>query len=177
MTNLQNTTATVANATTTIAVPALSTWTNKLKDEDLTLGMGFKQGGLMAGKFELAGDLSYSLGKAGYNTQLNYTGTTTSTPALTCSDPTIGSCGQVPEIRTSITRLKLTGTYQVDKSSKVVLVYLQQRLSSSDYYYTGLLGPASATSAGYNPSSVMPTYQTSGSYSASALGASFIHHF
>jgi len=176
-TNLQNTTATVANATTTIAVPALSTWTNTLKDQDLTLGMGFKQGGLMAGKFELAGDLSYSLGKAGYNTQLNYSGTNTSTPALTCSDPTIGSCGQVPEIRTTITRIKLTGTYQVDKSSKVVLVYLQQRLSSSDYYYSGLSGPASATSAGYNPSSVMPTYQTSGSYSASALGASFIHHF
>jgi MtrB/PioB family decaheme-associated outer membrane protein len=172
MTNLQrySTTASAASATA-VNIPAVATWTNKLTDEDLTVGLGFKQGGLMAGKFELAGDLSYSLGNAGYNTQLNYTNATTvATGSKTCSDPTILSCGQLPDIRTSTTRLKLTGTYQVDKSSKVVLVYLQQRMSMSDYFYNGY-------QLGSNPTNMMPTNQTSGSYSANAFGASFIHNF
>ena len=182
MTNLQRytTTASAASATA-LNVPAVATWTNKLTDEDLTLGLGFKQGGLMAGKFELAGDMSYSLGNAGYNTQLNYAGATLGVPTgsniLTCSSAQILSCGQLPDIRSTTTRFKLTGTYQVDKSSKVVLMYLQQRLTSSDYFYNGYQGPANATSAGYNPNTLLPTYQTSGSYSVNAFGASFIHSF
>lgn len=182
MTNLQRytTTASAASATA-LNIPAVASWTNKLTDEDLTVGFGFKQGGLMAGKFELAGDMSYSLGNAGYNTQLNYPGATLGVPTgsniLTCSSAQILSCGQLPDIRSNTTRIKLTGTYQVDKSSKVVLMYLQQRLTSSDYYYNGYQGPANATTQGNNPNTLLPTYQTSGSYSVNAFGASFIHSF
>ena len=56
-------------------------------------------------------------------------------------------------------------------------MYLQQRLTSSDYYYNGYQGPANATTQGNNPNTLLPTYQTSGSYSVNAFGASFIHSF
>ena len=55
---------------------ATVTWTNKLKGDDTTVGLGVKHGGLMGSKLELAGDLTYSLGKTGYGTQLNPVNTT-----------------------------------------------------------------------------------------------------
>jgi MtrB/PioB family decaheme-associated outer membrane protein len=43
-------------------------WSNQLTDDTYTLGINAKQQGLMGGKLELAGDLSYSLGRTGYST-------------------------------------------------------------------------------------------------------------
>lgn len=169
MTNLQRytTTASAASATA-INIPSTASWSNTLTDEDLTVGLGIKQGGLMAGKLELGADLSHSLGNAIYKTQLNYSGSTTG--GLTCSSPQILSCGQLPDIRTSITRLKLTGTYQVDKASKFAVHYVQQRFDSSDYFYNGY-------QTGYTPNTLLPTNQNGGSYSVKAVAASFIHSF
>jgi hypothetical protein len=169
MTNLQNnSTAATAATATALSRPAVASWTNTLTDEDLTVGLGIKQGGLMSGKLELGADLSYSLGTAIYKTQLNYSGATTG--GLTCSSPQILSCGQLPDIRTSITRLKLTGVYQVDKASKFAVYYIQQRFDSNDYFYNGY-------QMGYTPNTLLPTNQNSGSYSVNAVAASFIHNF
>jgi hypothetical protein len=116
----------------------------------------------------LGADLSYSLGNAAYNTMLNYSSATTG--GLTCSNAALLSCGQLPDIRTLITRLKLTGIYQVDKASTVALNYLRQRMDSNDYYYNGY-------QAGYVPSTMLPTNQSTGSYSVQVISASFIHGF
>jgi MtrB/PioB family decaheme-associated outer membrane protein len=169
MTNLQRYTTTVSAASATaISIPATASWTNNLIDQDITMGLGVKHGGLLAGKLQLGADMSYSLGNAAYNTMLNYNGATTG--GLTCSNPAILSCGQLPDIRTLITRLKLGGIYQVDRSSSVALTYLLQRMDSNDYYFNGY-------QMGYVPNTLLPTNQNAGSYSIQVISASFIHNF
>jgi MtrB/PioB family decaheme-associated outer membrane protein len=170
MTNIQTNptgAATTANATR-VSAPAGATWNNRLTDDDTTIGLNAKQGGLMAGKLELAGDLTYSLGTTGYNTTLNYT--TLSTGLLGCADPAIMMCGSLPDIKSTMTQFKLSGTYMIDKSAKVAVGYLYRRLHSDDYFYNAYQYP-------YNPSSVMPTNQTAPSYSVNVVWASYIYSF
>jgi hypothetical protein len=159
--------STTANATR-INVPLGATWSNQLKDNDTTIGLGFKQGGLISGKLDLAGDLTYSIGKTSYGTQLNYAGVTTG--GLTCGASILLSCGQLPDVKNSMTQFKLTGTYKIDKRSKVALGYLFQRLSSADYYYNGL-------QYGLTPTSLMPTNQQSGSYSVNTVALTYLYNF
>ena len=171
LTDIQRSQATASAATATaIGYPAFATWTNTLKDEDLTVGLGFRQAGLLQGRLELTGDVAYTHGKTGYTTQLNYTQVPTTTGGATCASAQILSCGPLPEITSSITRFKLGGVYQVDKSNKVVLRYIQQRFNSTDYYYNGL-------QYGYTPSSLMPTNQQSPNFSIRALAATYVMNF
>lgn len=170
MTDLQRSTslaATTASATA-ISIPSGATWSDTLTDQDTTVGIGAKQGGLMGSKLELAGDLTYSLGKTGYVTQLNYA--TTTTGGLTCSDSHILSCGAVPEINNRLIQFKVVGRYQLDKSSKVALGYLFQQLRSTDYYYNGL-------QYGSTANTMLPTNQQAPSYSVNVITASYLLTF
>ena len=157
-----------AASATAIAIPAGATWSNRLKTEDLTLGMSSKKGGLMGGKLEMVGDLSYSLGKTNYGTVLNYS--TATTGGVVCSDARILSCGNLPEVKAELISFKLTGNYQMDKSSKVAVGYLFQKLASEDYYYNGLL-------YGSNPNSMLATNQTAPNYSVNVVTVSYIYNF
>ena len=170
MTNEQRspTTTAVAATATAVAIPSGATWSNSLKDTDTTIGLNLKQGGLMAGKLELVGDLTYSLGKTGYNTFLNYN--TTTTGGLTCADPTIFTCVALPDIRSAMIQFKLNGTYKLDKNSKLALGYLYRRLNADDFYYNGLVN-------GFTPQSVLPTNQTAPSYAVNLVFASYIYSF
>jgi len=167
MTIQQNAAAVTATATV-IGVPANSTWSNNLEDDGVSLGLALKQGGLMGGKLELSGDLTYSLDKSGYGTQLNYVGATTG--GLTCSDPTILSCGDLPDIKSRVTTFKITGIYTLDKLSKISVGYLYQNLKSDDYFYN-------IYQYGFTPLRVMPTNQQSGSYSVNVVAVSYIYNF
>ena len=167
MQRASTTTASAASATA-IAIPIGATWTNYLTDTDTTLGLSMKQGGLMSGKLELVGDLAYSLGRSSYRTQLNYS--TTTTGGLTCSDPSILSCGALPVIRNAMVQFKLNATYQLDKSSKVAVGYLYRHLNADDYYYNGLQN-------GVTPTSVMPTNQQLPNYTANLVSVSYIRGF
>ena len=169
MTDQQRTSASAAAATATaIAVPAGATWSDKLTDDDITVGLGVKHTGLLNGKLDLAGDASYSLAKSGYTTQFNYA--TTTTGGLICSDPSIFSCGSTPDVKTTISQLKFTGTYQIDKKAKVALRYIYQRMSGADYYYNGY-------QLGFTPTQVMPTNQQLGNYSVNVISLSYIYSF
>lgn len=169
LTDQQRTTASAAAASATaIAVPAGATWSNGLVDNDFTFGMGFKQGGLLGGKLELLGDLTRSIGKAVYNTALNYN--TTTTGGLSCSNAAILSCGQLPDIRSSLTQLKLSGLYKVDKQSSIVVRLIHQKLSSSDYYYNGY-------QYGSNPNTLLANGQTAPNYSINVLTVSYQYSF
>lgn len=169
MTNVQRTSASAAAASATaIAVPAGATWNNSLTDDDTTLGLGFKHGGLLGGKLELSGDLTYSTGKAVYATFLNYA--TTTTNGATCASPTILSCGTLPDIRARTTALKLAAAYQVDKRSKVVMRLAHQRLTSDDFFFNG-------HQSGFTPIQVLPTNQQSGSYSVNLISLSYLYTF
>jgi MtrB/PioB family decaheme-associated outer membrane protein len=162
-----STTAAAASATA-LSSPSTATWSNQLSDEDLTLGVGVKQAGLWGGKLELSADASHSVGKGVYNTALNYAGATTG--GLTCSASQILSCGQLPDIKSTMSQLKLTGAYQVDKKTKVMLRYVYQHLASSDYYYNGY-------QYGTSPSGLMPTNQQAPNYNVNAVAATLVHTF
>jgi len=157
-----------AGSATTIVVPANSTWSDTLKDDDITLGLGAKRKGLMSGKLELAADLTYTLSDLGYNTTLNYNAVTTT--GVPCTSPTILSCGDIPNIVSETTQLKLTGIYTVDKSSKVLVRYIYQQLNSTDYFYN-------AYQLGATPTQVMPTNQQAPNYNVNVITVGYIYNF
>jgi MtrB/PioB family decaheme-associated outer membrane protein len=169
MTNVQrySTTASAASATA-LSSPATATWSNSLKDDDTSLGLGLKQTGLLGGKLDVTADASYSKGNAVYATVLNYAGATTG--GLTCAASQILSCGQLPNIQANVTQFKLSGVYTVNKSTKVALRYIRQELSSSDYYYNGY-------QYGFSPSGLMPTNQFAPNYKVDALAATLLYNF
>ena len=167
LTDQQNSLA-VAATGSKISVPANSNWTNTLKDDDTTVGLGAKQGGLMGGKLELLGDLSYSTSKTGYLTQLNYAGLTTA--SLDCSASILLTCGQVPEFKSESYKLTVKGIYQVDKKTKVALGYLFQKLNSTDYYYNGM-------AYGNTPTKLMPTNQEAPNYIVNAVTVTYLYSF
>lgn len=155
--------ATAASATA-LAVPSGAAWTDTLKDDDSTVGIGAKQGGLMDSKLELATDLTFSFGKTVYGTQLNYA--TATTGGLTCSDPHFLTCGDLPPISNKMLQVKLIGKYQLDKTAVVTAGFIHQQLESIDYYYNGL-------QTGSTANSMLPTNQQSGSYSVNVVTASY----
>ncbi len=161
-------TATNGATATALSVPPGATWTNRLDTDDTTVGIGFKHAGLMGSRLDLTGDLTYSQAKSGYGTQLNYAGATTG--GLTCSAPSILSCGQLPDIRNTLTQFRLTGTYRVDKRSRIVLGYLFQKLKAEDWLYNGY-------QYGYTPATLMPTNQQVASYTVNVVTASYVMSF
>lgn len=159
---------TVASATA-LGVPAgLNTWTNKLKENDITLGIGTKQGGLMGGKLEIAGDLTYSVGKTDIGQQFSYLSVNSN--GIPCSSSFYLTCGDVPTINNKMLQLKLTGSYKLDQASKIVMGYSYQRLSSSDYMYNAL-------QLGYTPSTQLPSNEQAPSYSVNRLFAAYNFSF
>jgi MtrB/PioB family decaheme-associated outer membrane protein len=169
LTSLQRSTVTASAASATaIGIPATASWTNLLKDNDTTVGVGIKQTGLMGGKLEVSGDVAYSLGTGAYGTVLNYA--TTTTGGLSCNAAAINSCGQLPDIRSQFGQVKLKASYQVDKSSTVTVRYAYQKLTSSDFYFNGY-------QYGFTPATLIPTNQVAPSYKANALAVTLTHYF
>jgi MtrB/PioB family decaheme-associated outer membrane protein len=169
MTDQQRTLASASAATATaIAVPAGATWSDKLTDKDVTVGLGLKHTGLIGGKLDLNGDATYSWATSNYYTQFNYA--TTTTGGLTCADPSILSCGSPPDVRTTITQLKFSGSYKLDKKSKVALRYIYQHLSGADYYYNGY-------QTGFTPNQVMPTNQQLGTHTVNFVSLSYLYSY
>lgn len=167
MTNLLQGSSTTATAPTTakLNIPAGSqTWTNNLTENDLTLGVGAKQGGLMANKLELSGDLTYSLDKTSYSTVFNYAAQDSN--GNTCSSVYYLTCGSTPDIKSDMLQLKLAGVYKVDKDSKVRVGYMFQRLNATDYLYN-------AYQYGSTPTSLLPTNQQAPSYSVNVVSVSY----
>ncbi len=144
---------------------ATALWTDKLTDEDITVGLGAKHTGMIGGKLDMSGDATHSWASTGYNTQI------LSGPLVaTCATPAVLSCGEVPAIKTAITQLKLTGTYKVDKQTKVALRYIYQHMNGEDYYYNGY-------QTGFTPTQVMPTNQQVGNHTVSFASVSYIYSF
>lgn len=170
MTNLQNTLSATATAAsvTALNVPIGATWSNTLSENDLTFGLGSKKGGLMGGKLDLGGDLTYSLGKTGYGTGFNYASATTG--GYTCSSTYFETCGNLPTIQNEMLQLKLAGNYKVNKSSNIKVGYLYQHLKSTDYLYN-------AYQMGSTASSLLPTNQQAPGYSVNVVAASYVHSF
>jgi MtrB/PioB family decaheme-associated outer membrane protein len=145
-----------ANGRNAVA-PLPNTWTNSLTDDATTLGVGFKESGLMHGRLELRGDLLYSLGVTSQQTGLNFA-------SATCTAPSAAgfACGSLPDIRSKTVQLHLSGGYQIDKQSGVLVGVAYQRLSADDYLYNYY-------QMGFTGATTMPTNQQSPSYSVYRL--------
>jgi MtrB/PioB family decaheme-associated outer membrane protein len=156
---------TLNNAATVSAVGvSTNIWTNELMDKENTIGVNFKQKGLMHGKLTLVGDLTYSTGNTLYTTLQPY--------SSTCANAAAGgaTCGSPPIISNDMWELKLSGHYQVNKASKIRVGYAYQQLTSNDYYYN-------AYQTGATPTSLLPTDQQSPSYSVNAVFAAYVYTF
>lgn len=143
-------------------VAATNIWTNQLKGDSNAVGISTRHTGLMGGKLELVGDLSYSVDKTKYSTQVPY--------SAACSTAAVLTCGDTPDISTDVITFKLTGTYQVDKSGKIALGYIHQNMKSNDYFYNGYQN-------GYTPNRVLPTNEQSPNYSVNVVTVSYIYSF
>jgi MtrB/PioB family decaheme-associated outer membrane protein len=144
---------------------AIQPWTNSLTSSDTTVGIAGKQGGLMGGALDLAADLTYALSKSTYSTTVNYTN-------AACTATSNGGyvCGTLPDIKSTMVQLKLTGDYKLDKSRKIVIGYMYQHLKADDYYYN-------AYQTGYTPTGMLPTNQQAPSYSVNVVTASYLYNF
>lgn len=142
-------------------------WGDKLKDDGITYGLGFKQGGLWGGKVDLKGDLTYSDSKSNYSSEVL---TLFAGGTYNCSATTTLTCGSAPDIANKLTQVKLTGSYKLDKRSKIALGYVYQKLSSTDYFYNGYQYL-------YTPTSVLPTNQQSGAYKVNLIAATYTYTF
>lgn len=140
-------------------------WINTLSQNESTVGINAKHGGLMAGKLDLLADLTYSLSKSGYTTTDLWVNAGCTTPSNAGYQ-----CGSTPDIKSELIRFKLAGEYKVDKASKVRVSYLYQNLKSTDYYYN-------AYQTGYTATSMMPTNQQAPSYSVNVIAASYLYTF
>jgi MtrB/PioB family decaheme-associated outer membrane protein len=157
---------TLSNASTINAVTLNGTnvWTNDLLDDSSTLGLNYKHKGMMGGKLTVVSDLTYSMDTTRYSTTQAY--------STTCANPAAAgpTCGNLPSIANEMWEFKISGTYQVDKASKVRVGYVYQDLKSNDYYYN-------AYQTGYTPTSLLPTDQQSPSYTSHSLLAAYIYTF
>ena len=149
--NWRNTTGYSTSTTST------TLWNNNLTDTATTFGLGWKEAGLMGGKLQLNADYIFSLANSNYNTSLLYY---TATAPVDCN--VAGTCGNPGTINNAMQGVKLTGTYKIDKTSSVALMYQFQHLSSNDPYYNGY-------QLGYTPTSVLPTNQQSPNYNVNVI--------
>lgn len=157
-------------------VAALGTtlWEQKYSDSDYTIGLNLKQGGLLSDKLTVAADLTYSNGTTGWNTSVPAGST------FACAVPGVqpnGSyttsgynCGATPDINSKLAQLKLSGVYSINKQSQLGFGVLFQHLNSDDFIYN-------AYQMGYSPTSVMPSNQSSPSYSVSQIYAVYRYNF
>ena len=76
----------------------------------------------------------------------------------------------MPDIKGDLVTLKLTGAYALDKSSKIAVGYIYQKLKSDDYFYNWY-------QYGYTGLRGMPTNQQAPNHSVSLVAASYIYSF
>jgi MtrB/PioB family decaheme-associated outer membrane protein len=144
------------------AIAPRNIWNNKLNDNSHSFGLLAKQGGLLDGKLEVIGDMSYSLDTSSYSTQVPYD--------AACGSFAVLTCGGVSPIKNELISLKLTGNYKILDKGKLSLSYLYQKLNSSDYFYNGY-------QFGYTPNRVIPTGLQEQSYTANVVALSYSYAF
>ena len=111
------------------------------------------------------------MGQSQYHTEVPYyVAPASPNVAATCDNSASLTCGDSPAIQNSILTLKLTGKYQLDKKSTVLVAYQFQQMISTDPYFNGY-------QLGYTPSSTLPTMQVSPNYAVNAVAVSYIYKF
>jgi hypothetical protein len=127
-------------------------------DRDVSFGLTGKEK-FYGGRLELTEDLSYSLGKTGYQTNL-----------VQGIAAAVGNAGPTPPLNSRIIQFRLAGAYQLDKHARLSAGWLFQRVISNDYLYN-------AYQYGYTPTAVMPNGLQSPSYTVNAVFVTYRYTF
>ena len=147
-------------------------WTESQGDKIHTLGVVARYRGLMAGRLEIAGELTYSRAR----TPITVTGGTyygNGVPSSPTGNVFIAA-ESFSDITSELTQLRLVGTYAIDKKSAVRLTYMYGRLKSSDWAYDAYAQSALGVLAVQN---YLGPGITSPSYDVNAIGISYMYRF
>lgn len=153
---------------------ATTTFQTQFADKDFTIGVGYRQAGLMNDKLSLAADLLYSDSTTGWNSSLP--GGSTAVCAVPGVQPngsytTSGyNCGATPDITSKVAMFKFSGAYAYSAQSQVRFGVQFQHLNADDYIYN-------AYQMGYSPTSVMPSNQSSPTYNVTSVYVAYRYSF
>ena len=147
-------------------------WTESQGDKIHTLGASARYRGLMAGRLELAGELTYSRAR----TPISVMGGTyygTGVPNSPTGNVFIAA-ESFSDITSELIQLRLAGIYALDKRSAVRLSYMYGHLKSSDWAYDAYAQSALGVLAVQN---YIGPGITSPSYNVNGVGVSYVYRF
>ena len=147
------------------------------QDRVNTFGVGFKAAGLMGGKFDLNGDLSYSRAKSPISvTGGAYFGNGVTAAGVANTVPLTAS--NMPDITSEVTTIRVSGKYAIDKKSSIRANYQYSRLKSSDWQWDAYNStPGSSLSCGVTIPAYIGTCMSSPNYTVNSIGLSYIYSF
>jgi hypothetical protein len=147
-------------------------WQTDMRDKIDTLGVGFKQLGLMGGRLDLGVDLLYTKARTNIGVK---GGTYANNPAAAAGRPAVTPAvffipaTALPEVSTQTDEVHLNVAYALNKVSALRFFYWYQRLRTTDFAYDGMQ---------YGTiTSVMPTSEKAPNYNVSVVGVSYIYRF
>ena len=155
-----------------VAVDPCRFWSEVQADKVHTVGLGAVYRGLMSGRLDVSGELSYSYSKS----PIAVTGGTyySNGVANSATGNVYVPATNLPDITTKLTQLRLVGTYSIDKQSTIRMQYIYGKLSSSDWAYdayaNSLLGVVAVTNY-IGPGTTSPNYDVN------VVSVSYIYQF
>jgi MtrB/PioB family decaheme-associated outer membrane protein len=165
--------ATVATRNQNNKLDPCENWSLNMKDKIDTLGLNVRHKGLASGRLDMAGDLTFTQARTNYGTAggvyANNPFAVAGVAANTITAAYYIPAADLPEVKTTIIGLRVTGKYMLDKSSAVRVGYSFQRMKTTDYAYAGMQYGTLAT--------VLPTSEQSPNYTVHSLGAAYIYSF
>jgi MtrB/PioB family decaheme-associated outer membrane protein len=143
---------------------------DRLSDNGQSLGFGIR--GEPAAKFKLGADLQWTRNVSAYNQAITRLNATPAYPA--------GAGGPLPDIHNDLARIKLFGTYDVQKSATIRLDFIHELWKTDDWSWMFANGTpfTYSTAAAASPASVDGTTVTQNyRQSSTFVSAKFIYKF
>lgn len=147
-------------------------WSESQGDKIHTLGIAARYRGLMAGRLEVVGELTYTRARTPI-TVMGGTYYSTGVPSSATGNAFIAA-ESFSDITSELTQLRIAGTYALNKKSAVRLSYMYSRLKSSDWAYDAYAQSMLGVLAVQN---FLGPAITSPNYNVNAVGVSYIYKF
>jgi MtrB/PioB family decaheme-associated outer membrane protein len=147
-------------------------WSETQSDRIHTLGVGLQYAGLLGGRLVLNGDLVYTHARS----PISVTGGTyynNGVPSSPTGNQFIAA-QSFSDITSELFDIRLVGTYAIDKSSAVRLLYRYAHMKSSDWQYDAYAGSALGQLAVQN---YLGPGITSPDYSVNVIGISYLYRW
>ena len=147
-------------------------WTADMRDKVDTLGINATRKGLLGGKLELTGGLSYSLAKS----DIGMTGGNYANNPLAVVGAPVGTVAAfyipataLPTVKTDTSEFKLNGRYTLSTQAALRVGYTFQHMKSNDWAYDGMQFGGLA--------GVLPTNEKPFNYRVHSVGVAYLYSF